>query len=79
MTLISSKTLLLSQISWLLVLFAKNVYYLYASRILLGFFGGGTYTVGMIKQSHYLIMYVRIHVPLLISVPLFLTEISQDQ
>ncbi|XP_055326346.1 facilitated trehalose transporter Tret1-like isoform X1 [Sitodiplosis mosellana] len=32
-------------ISWILILFAPNVYYLYASRLLNGFFGGGAYTI----------------------------------
>ncbi|XP_055302939.1 facilitated trehalose transporter Tret1-like, partial [Sitodiplosis mosellana] len=32
-------------ISWILVLIAPNVYYLYASRLLAGFFGGGVYVI----------------------------------
>ncbi|XP_055308413.1 facilitated trehalose transporter Tret1-like [Sitodiplosis mosellana] len=32
-------------ISWTLIWFAQNVYYLYAARLLNGFFGGGIYTI----------------------------------
>lgn len=31
------------QVSWLLVWFAQDVYYLYAARLLAGFFSGGSY------------------------------------
>lgn len=33
------------QFGWLLVLFAQNIYYLYAARLLNGFVGGGFYTI----------------------------------
>lgn len=32
-------------ISWSLILFARNVFYLYASRFMGGFFGGGAYII----------------------------------
>lgn len=31
--------------SWLLIIFAENVYYLYAARMLIGFVGGGLYVI----------------------------------
>lgn len=39
------KKTIIFQIPWLLVYFATNVYYLYASRALNGFFSGGVYIV----------------------------------
>lgn len=39
------------QLSWLLVYFAQNVYYLYAARLLLGVFGGGSYTIAPLFLS----------------------------
>lgn len=42
-----NKNLLFSyfQLAWLLILFAENVYYLYAARILSGFVGGGVFVM----------------------------------
>lgn len=39
------KEVCIFQMSWMLILFAKNVYYLYMARFLNGFFGGGSYTI----------------------------------
>lgn len=33
------------QICWMLILYAQNVYYLYASRILNGIAGGGIFVI----------------------------------
>lgn len=36
------------QCSWMIILLAQDVYYLYVARFLIGFFQGGSYTIGNI-------------------------------